>query len=98
MTTRRGQTHYKYNGVTHTISFTDSSVRQTTGFSSGVDIARFRCDQDCYIVFETQDDADSNALELPAGVTEYFAVDEGEKVSAIRVTTSGTLRIDEMTL
>lgn len=95
---RHAQTNYKYNGVTHTVAFTDSSVKQTNPIGNEITTVRLRADQDCYLVFEDTDDATTSDFFLPANQTEYVAVDYGEKISAIRASTNGTLRIDEMTL
>ena len=97
---RHMQTHYRYNHVKHTISFdAASSTKQTNPISDQVFVIRLNPSADCYVVFEDELDASSTiGLTLEAGVIEYFAVDQGQKLSARGVSGAGTLEITEFTL
>lgn len=84
-----------YIGTTQKIAFTNSSLQSTNSISNNVTIVRLYADQDCYIAMGANPTATTSGLYLPGGIIEYFSVNAGDKVAALRSTLDGTLYITE---
>lgn len=82
-----------YPGTVQTLSVTGTSAAITNAVTS--DIIRIVCTQDCFIVFGTAPTATTSDTFILANSVEYFRISPGEKVAAIRSTTSGTLYVTE---
>lgn len=73
-----------------------SSVRTADGCTS-TDY-RLYTDQDCWIAFgDSAVEATANDMFLPSGAIEYFPVGLGTYVAVLQVTTTGTLRVIDVT-
>jgi hypothetical protein len=83
-------------GSTQTVAFTSTSVAQTTALQAGTNVVRVISSTNCHIKIAKDPTATTSDAKLPPGVPEYFAVTAGQKVAAIRTTTSGTLYVTEV--
>lgn len=82
----------------HTVAFTTVSVAAATAIGSQTRAVRCVATEDCYVVIG---DAPTTATTvtgafLPAREAESFVVTPGQKVAAIRATTSGVLNVVEL--
>lgn len=86
----RPSTHQKvtYTGTAGTIS-------NAVGTQSRV--VRIVCTSAAYIVFAKTPTATTSDVYVPADKPEYFTINPGEKVSAVQVSSGGTLHVTEMT-
>jgi ABC-type taurine transport system substrate-binding protein len=83
-------------GTTQTVSFTSTSAANTTAFQSGTNVVRVIASTNCHIAFAQSPTATTSSAKLPPNEAEYFVVNAGEKIAAIRTTTSGTLYVTEV--
>ncbi len=83
-------------GTTQAVSFTSTSTAQTTAFVAGVNTVRVIATTQCHLAFGASPTATTNSPKLPANVAEYVVVTPGQKIAAIRTTTSGTLYVTEV--
>lgn len=83
-------------GTTQTVSFTSTSVPLTTAFQTGTNTIRVVASTGCHLAFGSSPTATTSYPKLPAHVPEYIVVTPGQKVAAIRTTTSGTLYVTEV--
>lgn len=79
----------------------DTTYLESTGGPpvqpSGCTHVRLCSTTDVWVLFGSAPVATaSNAMLLPAGVVEYFAVDALDKIAGIQVSAGGTLNISEM--
>jgi len=61
------------------------------------ELVRVIATSDCYITNGVSPTATTADVYLPAGVVEVIKINYGDKVSAIRVSVSGTLHVTELT-
>lgn len=78
-------------GTSQNITITTSSQQSNAFTTLGVFAVRVVCTTDCRIAIGSNPTATTSSTLLPAGVPEYFAVREGEKLAVIG--TSGTLNV-----
>jgi hypothetical protein len=83
-------------GSNQVVSFTSTSVANTTAFAAGTNVVRVVAATGCHIAFGASPTATTSSTKIPANVAEYFAVTAGQKIAAIRTTTSGTLHVTEV--
>tara|TARA_R100001443_G_scaffold1750_2_gene6107 strand:+ start:2168 stop:2482 length:315 start_codon:yes stop_codon:yes gene_type:complete len=83
-------------GTTQTISVASSSAAISSAFAVGTTVVRVVSTTDCHIIFAVSPTATTSTAYLPANQVEYFKVNAGEKVAAIRATADGTLYATEM--
>jgi hypothetical protein len=83
-------------GSNQVVSFTSTSVANTTAFQAGTNVVRVVAAVHCHIAFGQSPTATTSSVKLPPNVPEYFAVTPGQKIAAIRTTTSGTLHVTEV--
>jgi hypothetical protein len=83
-------------GANQVVSFTSTSTPNTTAFQAGTNVVRVVASTHCHIAFAGTPTATTNSVKLPPNVPEYFAVTPGQKIAAIRTTTSGTLHVTEV--
>lgn len=84
-------------GSTQTVAFTSTSVAQTTAVAAGVRVVRVIASTACHIAQGASPVATTSYPKLPANTEAYLVVAPGEKLAAIRTTTSGTLWVTEAT-
>jgi ABC-type taurine transport system substrate-binding protein len=82
-------------GTNQVVSFTSTSVANTTAFQTGINTVRVVASTHCHIAFGSSPTATTSSAKLPANAIEYFVVTPGQKIAAIRTTTSGTLHVTE---
>lgn len=69
----------------------------SAAFGSDCWLVRLHATEDCHILFTAAGTASTTSeMFLPGDQTEYFDVMPGQKVTAIKATTAGTLHITEM--
>jgi hypothetical protein len=83
-------------GSTQLVSFTSTSTANTTAFASGTNTIRVVASTRCHLAFGASPTATTSSPALPANVPEYIVVAPGQKLAAIRTTTSGTLHVTEV--
>lgn len=84
-----------YQGNVQNVSYT-SSAAASSAFGTNTSVIRLLATTDCYYLVGTNPTAtSSNGSRLPAGVVERIAVNPGDKISAIRVSSDGSLNITE---
>ena len=82
-------------GTTQAVAYTGSAVASTNAFGAGTQIVRVNSTTGCHFRFGAAPTAVATDPYLKAGEPEYFVVAPGQKISAIRTTTSGTLTVTE---
>jgi hypothetical protein len=83
-------------GTHQSAAYTSAAATVTNAFSTGTDAVRVIATTACYLKIGNTPTATSADVYLRAGVPEDFVVTPGQKASAIRVTTSGTLHVTEL--
>lgn len=90
-------------GTTQTVAYTGASAACSTAFAAGTKQIRVTANSACCIKVAGSPTATTSDAYLPAHVVEYFTVNSGEKIAAIRASTdgldtatSGTLWVTEM--
>lgn len=83
-----------YIGSSVNVSFNATSA-QSAALSSTETQARIVATQPCYIAVGTNPTATTASTYLPAGISEYIAVNPGDKIAALQVTAAGVLNITE---
>jgi len=85
-----------YPGTVTKITVTGTTARMGAGVGTAVTIFRVICTEDSYIkVGNSTVNATTNDVYLPADTVEYFGIQPGQYVAAIRDTVSGTCHIAE---
>lgn len=96
--TRAWPQAFRIDGAMQTVSTTASSAATTNPVDTQTRYVRLYATQDCHVTSGSGTPTASTAnLFLPAGQPEYFKVNPGERVAAIRSTLDGTLYVSEMT-
>lgn len=83
-------------GTTHSVSFTSTSAANSTAFAAGTRVVRVISSTGCHLAQGADPTATTSSPKLPALLPELLVVSPGEKIAAIRTTTSGTLWITEV--
>ena len=83
-------------GENQVVGFTSTSTANTTAFQAGTNMVRVVATTSCHIKFAGSPTATTSDAKLPPNVVEYFTVNPGEKIAAIRTSTSGTLSVCEV--
>lgn len=85
--------------LTHqSVAFTGTAGTISSVFGTNFNgVVRVVATTACYIKIGVSPTATSSDVYLPAGLPEYFKARPGEKVSAIQVSSGGTLHVTEMT-
>jgi hypothetical protein len=94
MTARTGNC-YRW-GSNQVVSFTSTSTATSTAFQTGVNTIRVVATTSCHVAFGASPTATTSSTRLAANVPEYIVVGAGQKLAAIRTTTSGTLHVTEV--
>lgn len=90
------QSHYRPD-VTQTVAYTASAVATTNAFGAQINVVRVVSTTDCFIEFLKTPVATTSDTFLPALSVEYFTVTQGQKLSAIRSSSDGSIFVTEMT-
>ena len=77
---------------TTALSFS-GTAQSTSSYTQGL-IVRLATSEDCFINFSGT--ATNQSMYLPSGAVEYFTIKKGQSISALQVSTSGTLYITVM--
>jgi methylmalonyl-CoA mutase cobalamin-binding subunit len=84
-------------GTTQVVAVTSTSATHTTAFQAGTNVVRVQGTVNMHIkIGPGTATATTSDMKLAPGVPEYFAVTPGQKVVAIRTTTSGSLFVTEV--
>lgn len=87
------QSHYKPAG-TQTVAYT-ASAGVSSAIGAYINVVRLVATTACFVRFGGT--ALTTDVYLPANVPEYFTINGGDTISAIRVGSDGNLHITEMT-
>jgi hypothetical protein len=83
-------------GANEIVTVTSTSAANTTAFQPGTNAVRLVATKTCHIKFSGSPTATTSDAMLPPNVPEYFVVTPGQKVAAVRTTTSGLLSVTEV--
>jgi hypothetical protein len=84
-------------GTHQTVAYTSVAGTIANAVSAGTNVVRVATNTAAYVkIGNSPTAAATNSIYMAAGDPEYFIVRPGEKVSAVRVTTSGTLSVTEV--
>jgi hypothetical protein len=84
-------------GTTQTAAYTSVAAAISTAISTGTNVVRVSTTTGAYIKFgATPTAAATNSAYIAGGMPEYFVVTPGQKVSAVRAATSGTMTVTEV--
>jgi hypothetical protein len=72
------------------------STATSTAFQTGVNAIRVLASTSCHIKLRSSPTATTSDPKLPGNVPEYLVVAVGQKLAAVRTTTSGTLHVTEV--
>ncbi len=82
-------------GVSQGLAFTGASA-QSTAVGETTTLVRLFATEDCFVKVGANPTAVANtSMFIASGIYEYIGIKPGEKIAAIRLTTSGTLYITE---
>lgn len=89
----------KFSGVSQNVSVAVASAAVTNAFGANTFEIRVVSTTNCWLSFGASPTASAaaNNVYLPANVVEYYHVNPGQKVAAIRDSADGTLNVAEMT-
>lgn len=79
------------------VAFTGTAGTISNAIGAQINLIRVVVTEAAYIAIAKSPTATSAGVYLPADTPEYFTVNGGEKVSAIQVSSGGTLHVTEMT-
>ena len=83
-------------GTHQSAAYTGTAGTITTAFSSAMKKARVVVTSAAYIKIGVAPTATTSDVYMPADAPEYFTVATGEKVSAVQVSSGGTLHVTEI--
>ncbi len=83
-------------GTHQTVTYTGTAGVITNAMSAGVHKCRVVCTTAAYIKIGVSPTATTSDPYMPADSVEYFTINEGEKVSAVQVSSNGTLSVAEV--
>jgi hypothetical protein len=87
-------------GTVQAVPYDAVSVRTTNALGAYTNVVRVVCSTSCYIALGASPSIIASAATgtlLPALIPEYFTVAPGEHFAVIKLTTTGTLTVTEMT-
>lgn len=85
-----------YPGVVQNVTFNGTSA-QSAAFGSSTKLVRVAATQACFLAFGANPTAAaSSGILLPAGVSEKFIVNAGEKLAVVQSSSGGILGIVEV--
>jgi hypothetical protein len=83
-------------GTHQSAAYTGTHGVITNAISAGVQKVRVVVTTAAYIKIASSPTATSSDVYMPADTPEYFTIKEGEKVSAIQVSSGGTLHVTQI--
>lgn len=83
-------------GTHQSASYTGTASTAVTNFTTGTQKVRIVVTTAAYIKIGASPTATTSDVYMPADSPEYFTVNPGESISAIRVSASGTLHVTEI--
>lgn len=83
-------------GTHQSVSYSATAGTITNAVSNGVQKVRVVATTACYVTIGKSPTATTASAYLPADSPEYFTVAEGEKVSAVQLSSGGTLHVTEI--
>ena len=83
-------------GSHQSVAYTGSAGTITNAFGTGTQKVRVVVTSAAFILIAKDPTATSAGVYMPADSPEYFTVNPGEKVSAIQVSSGGTLHVTEI--
>ena len=83
-------------GTSQLVDYTSTSTANTTAFQAGTKAVRVISNTNCHIRFGQSPTAVITDSKLAPGLPEYFVVTPGQKIAAIRTTTTGKLYVTEV--
>lgn len=90
-------TFYPVDGTGQSVSYTGTAGVITTAFAAQTRHVMLWTTTDAHIKFGAAPTATTSDLPIPGNVPMVFACRPGEKISAIQVSTGGTLYVGELT-
>jgi hypothetical protein len=82
-------------GTHQSVAYTGTAGTIATAIAAGVQKVRVVVTTAAYIKIDSSPTATTSDVYIAADVSEYFTVAEGQKVSAIQVSSNGTLHVTE---
>jgi hypothetical protein len=82
-------------GTSQAVAYTDAAAASANAFGVGTQVVRVSSTTGCHIRFGAAPTAVATDSFLKGGQPEYFVVTPGQKVSAVRTSTNGTLTVTE---
>lgn len=83
-------------GTHQSVAYTGTAGTITTAITAGVRKVRVIVTSAAYIKIGSSPTATTSDVYMPADGAEYFTISPGEKVSAIQVSSGGTLHVTEI--
>lgn len=83
-------------GTHQSVAYTGTAGTISTAITSGVQKVRVVVTTAAYVKIGTSPTATTSDVYMAADAPEYFTVKEGQKVSAIQVSSGGTLHVTEI--
>lgn len=83
-------------GTVQSVAYTGTAGTIANGVALGTMKVRVCTTTDAFIKISNAPTATTSDVPMFAGLPEYFTINQGEKVSAIQSTASGTLTVVEM--
>jgi hypothetical protein len=83
-------------GTTQSVAYTGTAGTIASSVGTGTLKVRVVATTDCFIKIDKDPTATTSDALLPGLAAEYFTITAGQKVSAIQVTTGGTLYVTEI--
>lgn len=84
-----------YPGVTQSIT-TSGSSQSFAPFSANVAIVRVATSQDIFLQVGVSPVATTSSMLLPGGAIEFFAVEPGQSIAVLQITTAGIVTVTEL--
>lgn len=84
------------HGTTQSIPYTGTAGTISTAITAGVQKVRVYCTTDAFIKIGMSPTATTSDVPIAASSPEYFTCAGGEKVSAIQLSSGGTLYVTEV--
>jgi hypothetical protein len=85
-----------YLGTHQSVAFSGTAGTISSTIGTGTFKARVVVTAAAYIKIDSSPTATSSDVYMPADSPEYFSIRPGQKVSAIQVSSSGTLHVTEV--
>jgi hypothetical protein len=84
-------------GTHQTVAYTSVAGTIANAIGAGTNVVRVNVSTAAYVkIGNSPTAASTNGIYMASGDPEYFVISPGQKVSAVRVATSGTLTVTEV--